>query len=62
MTTVLLRDSKHAVLVLGYLDLGTGSFLFQAALAGLFGALYFFKGKLQQFKTLFQDTKRHKGE
>lgn len=50
MSQIPLSHPETSVLILAYLDPGTGSFLFQAAIASFFGALYFFRGKLSKVR------------
>lgn len=39
-----------------YLDPGTGSYLFQILIAGLFGSLFFIKSIFRGIKKFFKDT------
>ena len=50
------------VICLAYLDLGTGSYLLQMAIAGFLGAMYFFKGKLLQFRDFLRRKKSTKSK
>ncbi|OGG13308.1 hypothetical protein A3D77_05535 [Candidatus Gottesmanbacteria bacterium RIFCSPHIGHO2_02_FULL_39_11] len=43
---------KHAH---AYLDPGTGSYIFQIILAGLFGSIFFLKSGIKKIKGLFKD-------
>lgn len=43
-----------------YLDPGTGSYLFQIILAGLFGGVFFFKSGVKKIRGLFKDKSLEK--
>jgi len=45
------------VICLAYLDLGTGSFLLQLAMAGCLGAVYFFKAKVARLVAFLRRKK-----
>ena len=56
ITTIVLLFSET---VYAYIDPGTGSYIFQLAIAGILGSLFFIKTSWRRLLAFFNDLKRN---